>query len=82
MDQRGGGGGGGGTKKRESKFIVTDHITTVVPDKSAKKYSNKICRDNHIHYTSLCLLFEYESTHGSVIIATCVGAQYSQEKSC
>ena len=20
-------------------------------------YTNKICRDNHIHYTSLCLLF-------------------------
>ena len=30
--------GGGG-----SKFIVTDHIATVVPDKSAKKYTDKIC---------------------------------------
>ena len=75
MEHRGGGGGGGGggTKKRGSKFIVTDHIATVVPDKSAKKYTNKICRDNHIHYTFLCLLFEYELTHvhGSVIIARC-----------
>ena len=63
---------GEGNKRAGIKiYRVGPHCYTVVLDKSAKKYSNKICRDNHIHYTSLCLLFEYELTHRSVIIAKC-----------
>ena len=46
--------GGGGQKSGDLlKFIVTDHIATVVPDKSAKKYTKKICRDNHPLYISM-----------------------------
>ena len=43
-------GGGGQKSGGLLKFIVTDHIATVVPDKSAKKYTKKICRDNHPLY--------------------------------
>ena len=31
-------------------------------DGRAKKYTNKICRDNHVHYTSLRLLFSIMAT--------------------
>ena len=28
-------------------------------DERARKYTNKICRDNHVYYISLYLLFEW-----------------------
>ena len=32
-------------------------------DGRAKKYTNKICRDNHVHYTSQRLLFSIMASY-------------------
>ena len=44
----------------KKKYITVTSIKEIKGwsrDGRAKKYTNKICRDNHIHYTSLHLLF-------------------------
>ena len=41
-----------------NKYKKNNEIDGWSRDGRAKKYTNKICGDNHIHYTSLCLLFE------------------------
>ena len=45
-------------KKRTETSIKNNKIEGGSRDGRVKKYTNKIYRDNHIHYTSLRLLFE------------------------
>ena len=44
-------------EKRTQTSIKNNVIERWSRDGRVKKYTNKICRDNHIHYTSLRLLF-------------------------
>ena len=40
-----------GIKKRTETSIKSNEIEGWSRDGRAKKYTNKICRDNHVHYT-------------------------------
>ena len=44
-------------KKRTETSIKNNEIEGWSRDGRAKKYTNKICRDNHVHYTFVRLLF-------------------------
>ena len=41
------------------QFVILLFSRANSRDGRTKKFTNKICRDNHVHYTSLHLLFEY-----------------------